>query len=541
MKVIKFALNYFPQKGRIILFIIFGVLTNLFSIIQPLIFGRLLDDLIKGITKTTLIHYCYVLAIFVIINLLTGYFKEILNSKLATIGTNQLASYIIEHMKNAKYQDVENYNKSYLTQRIYSDSTSVINYLIQFVSIIFINSLIVIVLIISLLSINIKIALVCFSVCILYMVIYNILKAPFAKRARANKEGQNKYYSIMYEQINYIKFIKVQANNKYFKEKFAITFSDYFKKVISYIKTAYLYMGADSFIALISLIAIYFIAGLEIIAKTLTVGMFTVIANYFSALLSSVRSFFTLGKSYQDTLAAYNRINELLEIPLEKDGEIILNNVNCLSIESLSFSHKNRQIFNNFSFEFTKGNIYCLIGDNGVGKSTLFNLLLGLYEYKGIIKINGYDYKQIKMENVKELILGYVEQDYTLLPTTIYENIMNNKLDEADMKFIDEFLINDLSITNHEGINTLVQKLSGGEIQKVSIIRALMKKPSLLLLDEPTSALDVKSKKILIDKLKSIKNESIIVIITHDKDLIAAANVIIDLNEKECEESIAQI
>ena len=187
---------------------------------------------------------------------------------------------------------------------------------------------------------------------------------------------------------------------------------------------------------------------------------------------------------------------------------------NILEIENLSFGYSHEQkIFDNFSLTLKRGEIKAIVGPSGVGKSTLFELILGrLRPQKGAIKVS---------------TLSQVFQDpySSFHPTyTIREQIK----DVVSMEGY-EILLSQMGLDKSH-LDTLPHKLSGGQLQRCSILRALLMKPQLLLLDEPTSALDNLNQldimKLIVEHLEGMG----VLLITHDEYLAQwCANEVISL------------
>ena len=187
---------------------------------------------------------------------------------------------------------------------------------------------------------------------------------------------------------------------------------------------------------------------------------------------------------------------------------------NILEIENLSFGYSHeKKIFNDFSLSLKQGEIKAIVGPSGVGKSTLFELILGrLTPQKGIIKVS---------------TLSQVFQDpySSFHPTyTIREQISDVTSMEGYKNLLSQMGLEE------SYLDVLPHKLSGGQLQRCSILRALLMKPQLLLLDEPTSALDNLNQldimKLIVEHLEGTG----VLLITHDENLAQwCANEIVTL------------
>ena len=172
-----------------------------------------------------------------------------------------------------------------------------------------------------------------------------------------------------------------------------------------------------------------------------------------------------------------------------------------------------KKIISNFSYIFEKGKIYSIIGPSGCGKSTLLSILSNNNKkYVGTVKYNNKNIKHLK--NYTFCDVGYVYQSYQLFEDlTAYENVVlyyqliNQDINKIHYKVRQLFsYFNILHLLNNK-----VKDLSGGEKQRVALIRAFIKDPNIILLDEPTSALDKTNTELLFNYLNRIKKDKIII------------------------------
>ena len=178
-------------------------------------------------------------------------------------------------------------------------------------------------------------------------------------------------------------------------------------------------------------------------------------------------------------------------------------------------------------------------GDNGRGKTTLVNLIIGLYvdNFDGKIQYNDCDIKKIDLYNTRNNI-SYTPQEDIVINDSIISNIMfdqntNLKLEELKKLFSRFSFERFNNVKIDELWNTMINEhgsnYSGGEIKKLMLIRTFIKNSSVIILDEPSNSLDSESKKTLIKLIEEKKDDSIIIIVTHDQDLKKIADHIIEL------------
>ena len=212
-----------------------------------------------------------------------------------------------------------------------------------------------------------------------------------------------------------------------------------------------------------------------------------------------------------------------------------------IRINNLSKSYDSRKVLKNISFVFKEKGIYVIYGPSGSGKTTLLNCIAGLTDFSGSIQVNRQNIETLNDDDLSRLRLttyGFVFQDFKLFET---ETVLANLLFPLDTLY---------SISKSQKIRKcrdllalvglpekekqIVNKLSGGEKQRVAIARSLINDPLVLLCDEPTGALDEKTGTEIMDILKRISKRSIIIMVSHDQSLTRKyADVIIEMDNGE--------
>lgn len=194
-----------------------------------------------------------------------------------------------------------------------------------------------------------------------------------------------------------------------------------------------------------------------------------------------------------------------------------------INIENLSFSFDdNKQIFKNINFSINAGDFACIIGKNGCGKSTLLKLILNLIKN---------DESKIQI-NTK--YISYIPQSINFnkdFPITVKEFLKYNSKELKVPFSHTKNLIEKYNLT--DCLNSLIGKLSGGQLQKLMLVRSLLKRTNLLIVDEPTNNLDEESKVMIYDNLKELNNQNItILVVEHNKNFsMSYANKIFLINE----------
>jgi len=254
--------------------------------------------------------------------------------------------------------------------------------------------------------------------------------------------------------------------------------------------------------------------------------------------------------SYREAEASLNNFNNLMQKAPETEpaNPAHLGNIETLSFDHVSFQHQtaSHKAIDNISFDVKVGETIAFVGPSGSGKSTLMKLLVGLYRpQEGNIFYNKLDENTIHFDDLRKQI-GFVTQDTNLFSGTIKENLLfvNPTATEDTLKeVLQKASCSNLISRAEKGLDTLIGegglKLSGGEKQRLSIARALLRNPHLLIFDEATSALDSITEEEITHTIKDISSakEQISILIAHRLSTIMHADRIYVLEKGEVVET----
>jgi len=498
------------------------LISSALGIFLPFIIGRFLDNFVDGANVEDIFRFAFVFGAISVLKILKGYVASIMHVKMESGMSYALNRDTMNHVQNLSLSYINKQDSAYLSQRIGADSGNLITFCIAVLQNIISNAVMVVLPFIILVSMNAFIAVLLIIFFVVYVVLYFIFRKAIYTAGLALKEAQSKFFSRCLERLRYIKLIKINSIHAQMNERTDQSFSVAQNATIHNQKVGYFYSGLDGIVSTIAQIVLFVIGGMQILAGNFTIGMFTVFTSYFNMILNSGRYFFGLGAYYQYVLVAYNRLTEIFEQLPEQYGSRIIKDISKVELCNVNFAYANKMAIDNFNMSFEKGKIYGIVGANGAGKSTLISLILGLYidEYDGIIKYDDVDIRQINMWAARKELIAFSEQEPLLLGDTIRYNLT---FEDAESQLsIDEY-INILGmeefiyertldfVINEKNTNT-----SGGEKQKISILKALNKNSPVMIFDEPTSALDAKTTDKFMQYLGAIKQDKIIILITHD-------------------------
>ncbi len=243
--------------------------------------------------------------------------------------------------------------------------------------------------------------------------------------------------------------------------------------------------------------------------------------------------------SYREVEASVNTFDQLMQKPIEQNPEkpVIIDELHAIKFKDVVFRHKTAAFnaVDGISFEVKTGETIAFVGPSGSGKSTLVKLLVGLYRpVRGEIYFNGYPSSQIRYNPLRRQI-GFVSQDAQLFAGTIKENLLFVQSDATDQQVRDALqkaACDTLLERSSYDIETVIgeggMKLSGGEKQRISIARAILRHPRLLIFDEATSSLDSLTEQDITNTIRdiSLSKEQISILIAHRLSTIMHADLI---------------
>ena len=243
--------------------------------------------------------------------------------------------------------------------------------------------------------------------------------------------------------------------------------------------------------------------------------------------------------SFQEKIFTLETHEEKKKDSSEFNGELKIDHSIRIELKDVNFSFGNNKLFNNISYSFPSKGFVVISGQSGSGKSTLMDMLLGLIEVNsGRILINDVNIKNYNLDQLRTRF-GYVPQESFIFNDTFLNNILIGDSNLSSQS-VDNAIINsgcnEFLESLENGRNSLLLEggglLSGGQKQRLSIARALARDPKVLFLDEFTSALDLENKKSVLNVIKKISKDILVISITHDPDVILAADIELKIHDK---------
>jgi ATP-binding cassette subfamily B protein/subfamily B ATP-binding cassette protein MsbA len=284
------------------------------------------------------------------------------------------------------------------------------------------------------------------------------------------------------------------------------------------------------------------VGGLHVMRGELTVGQLLVVISYLAAVYGPLSTIAHTTGLLQQAIASSRRVRAVFALTpevLDAENAIDASNIaGDIAFEHVSFSYGDRPIVDDINFVARPGELVALVGLTGAGKTTLASLIPRFYEpTSGRVLIDGRDVSEYRLRSLRQNI-ALVAQDPVLFGGTVADNIRYGRLDASDAEVeaaARAAHAHDFIMRLPEGYQTSIAQagasLSGGEKQRLSIARAVIKDAPILILDEPTSSLDAISEAAVFDALRRLRQGRTTLVIAHRLSTIRDANRILVLHE----------
>lgn len=369
-----------------------------------------------------------------------------------------------------------------------------------------------------------------------------------SKRSSVQSAG---ILNIIKETLSNIKIVKIFNLENEENEKFVKENNKYFNLIFKQSRLSNLLTPINETIGLIVGVLLIWFGGISVLQQgAMSSEDFIKFILLLFAMLQPIRKLANVNVLFQNGIAAAERVFSVFDnhdkIPESKNAFKINSFKNSINFKDVNFKYEGQDslILDNINLEISKGQTVAIVGKSGAGKTTLTDLLPRFYDpISGNIFIDKINLKDLNLKNLRDLY-GIVTQNVILFNDTIKNNIIhgNKNASENDInKAVKSANIQDLVEKLDNGLNTYIGengvKLSGGEKQRLSIARALIKNPDILILDEATASLDSESEKMVHSAIDNIIKNRTVIIIAHRLSTIINADKILVMNDGKIVES----
>lgn len=545
IKLIKFMKDY---KKEAILGPIFKLIEAILELFVPIVMAKIID---VGVRNNDISYILKMGSVLILLGasglafaLICQYYASIASQGVGT----SIRSALFKHINNFSHSEIDKIGTPTLITRLTNDVNQIQNGVAMMIRLGSRAPFIIIGSTIMAISLDTKLSIIfIITTPLIALVIYLVM----SKSLPLYKTIQNKLDNISLitrENLEGTRVIKAFSKEESEKSKFKDASNDLSNTSINVGKISALLNPITYIIMNLSIVAILWFGGIRVNSGSLTQGEVIAFINYITQILLALIVFAQLVVTLTKASTSSHRVNEILEIKPTIVEKEVVNTINYKSANSFiefknvffSYVDSNEYSLSNISFAINKNETIGIIGGTGSGKSTLVNLIPRFYDAtKGQILINGIDVKDYPLNNLRKLI-GIVPQKAVLFKGELIENLRwGNK--DATINDIEAALEISQASTFVQALpekyNTDIlqggKNLSGGQKQRLTIARALVSKPEILILDDSSSALDFATDAKLRKALKEKVKNTTVIMVSQRASSIKNADKIIVLDNGE--------
>lgn len=560
--IVRRLLKYFTDfKLQLVVVMLCMVSSSAISLISPIINGKIFYDQViykpgivngKPVGQLHTVGWVYALIGIIfgisVLSLVIGIIQNRANAHMSTRVTLNMKLDIFSAMQKLSLSFFNNNQTGRLITRVNSDAENIRSFFINGVPHLIISSVNFIGLTIFLFILNWKLTLIVFVPVPLIILIFKFMLPKLWRMYSMSWRRSSSLNAVLGDSLTGIRVVKAFAKEAEETNRFYTYADKLYKTNLQLNKVSITIFPVISLLIGISSNAIWGFGGIDVMNEVMTYGEFTTYFGYLGMIFGPLNFFTEFTNLMTQTTNSAQRMFEIIDaIPEIQDAE---NAVKIdrfegnIEFKKVCFHYTpNRPILKNVTFKINKGDHIGLVGHTGAGKSTIANLINRLYDVvSGSIEIDGVNVKNIAGESMRENI-AIVSQEIYLFKGTIADNIRYGRPDAT----MDEVIEAARTANAHNfilqlphGYETIVgtgsRSLSGGEQQRVSIARALLLGPSILILDEATAAMDTETERLIQDALNLLIQGRTTITIAHRLSTLKECNYLFALENGEIAE-----
>lgn len=544
LRIISYLKAY---KFFLFLAIFLTIGSSIFEIISPKLMGNITTRIFENLKMNTRIDFDYVIKICItlgVVYLLQGAFEFFRGRILVDVTQDLIAKFRREISEKVKYIPTSYYDKNKtgdLLSRMTNDVETLGKNLQQTIS----SILSSIVLIVGILTVMIKISPT-LTLVFLFTLPMTYFSTKFISKKsqgyfRRKSQGLGSMVGFVEENFSGSELIKAFNYEGRAEREFLDINENLYEVSYRASFMTGIMLPIMTFISNLGYVMLSIVGGLLVLSGKLFVGDIQAVIQYVRRLANPIEQLAEMASIFQASIAAAERIFEFLD--QEPEEEIVTDEikrpVEDIEFDEVYFSYdKKTPVINNLNLHVEKNKTVAIVGSTGAGKTTIVNLLMRFYDIdRGRININGVNIKDVSRENLRSLF-GMVLQDSWLFRGTIYDNILYGRQDATREEVIDaakkaycHSFIEKLPKGYDTVLNEEASNISQGQRQLLTIARALLSDPEILILDEATSSVDTRTEALIQKAMKNLLKERTNFVIAHRLSTIVNSDVILVLDK----------
>jgi ATP-binding cassette subfamily B multidrug efflux pump len=475
---------------------------------------------------------------------IASFFQVYLTNYFSQLAMNDLRHDIFAHVQRMPVKFFDQNPVGRLVTRVTNDVRAIDEMLSSGVITIIQDVILVVAIVVLMVMLNWKLALIGYTILpFVFLTIY-IFKSKTRVIYREVRKHLAALNATLAEHIAGVKIIQLFNQYTRKREEFTDINKDYFKVSVSQLKLFAFFRPIINVSSQLAVALIIWYGGGQILKDVLTIGLLMAFTTYIQKLFEPINDFADKFNILQGALAGAERIFDLMDTPPEDYRNELKHNLKLegeIEFQDLWLAYNNEEwVLKDVSFRIKPGEKIALVGHTGSGKTSIVNLILGMYPYqKGRIMLDGKLLHQYATDDVRSNI-GIVQQDVFIFSGTMRDNIAlnNDKLSQAELEQVCRYVnadnfIQQLPEKYNEPVMERGATLSTGQRQLIAFARVLAYNPSIFILDEATSNIDTETEILIQDALQKVMQNRTSIIIAHRLSTIQHVDRILVLHKGE--------
>jgi ATP-binding cassette subfamily B protein len=534
-----------PERFRLILVLSTAVISVMMSVVGPKILGNATNVIINGVRSPNGINFAELhRTLLIVVGLYLGsaamaYFQGFLLAGVIHRTMRRLRSAVENKINTLPLGYIDRTPRGDLLSRVTNDIDNIAQSLAQSLSMLFISLLTVVGVLIMMLTISPLLSLVAVATVPITLITIKYIAGKSKKRFIAQWSHTGALNGIVEETFAGHSLVKVFGQQQATEDRFEATNQKLFEAAFGAQFISGMIMPAMMLVSNLNYVAIAVIGGLRVASGNLSIGDIQAFIQYSRQFTQPINQLASLANMLQSGIASAERVFEFLDVdeqsPDPIDAQTVVSPKGRVAFEAVTFSYSaNKPLITDLSLIAEPGQTIAIVGPTGAGKTTLVNLLMRFYELNdGAITLDGVDISKMRRDDLRSS-MGMVLQDTWLFGGTIRDNIAYGRLDATDEEIIQAAKathVDHFVRAMPDGYNTILDdeasNLSAGEKQLLTIARAFLAEPTILILDEATSSVDTRTEVLIQHAMAALRSNRTSFVIAHRLSTIRDADIIL--------------